>query len=301
MSNQCEHAKSKAGIYAATVTSIRRLLADHFLLTLRSQVFPTACPGQFVQIQCGSPAGIPEQDCRFDPTRVPIVRRPFSLGGWRENNGASEIEILFRVLGPGTAWMSQRRENDEVSVLGPLGKPFSIVRDTDLSLLVGGGTGLPPMMWLARELSKAGLKTTAICGARSESLLPMTICDRKTMPASVAEFGSTPVVITTDDGSLGIHGTVLKGIEEAVRLGGQPRRVVMYSCGPEGMLRAISELAKAKGYECQVCMERMMACGMGTCQSCVVKTKDEQTERGWRYQLCCTDGPVFDSRVILWK
>jgi dihydroorotate dehydrogenase electron transfer subunit len=295
------------GIFLTDVVENTLLCPDHYLLTLAAPGFPAAECGQFVQVQCGSPAGDPVAESLYDPTRVPIVRRPFSLAGARTIAGGMELRILYRVLGPGTAWMGQRRVGDRVSVAGPLGRPFTVDRKAELSLLVGGGTGLPPMMWLGRLMAEAGQRAFGICGARTQTLLPMTFGGTARADVGfanvmrVAEFGETPVVVTTDDGSLGLNGTVLDGIAAVRRAAGvSPERTAIYACGPEGMLRAVAELAAREGIACQVCLERMMACGMGTCQSCVVQTRDEQSSRGWRYQLCCQDGPVFDSRIVMW-
>lgn len=297
----------KRGIFATAVMENRRICPDHFVLRLAAAGFPAAEPGQFVQVQCGSPAGDIGAEERFDASRVPVVRRPFSLAGCKLTAEGAELDILYRVVGPGTAWMAQRSPGDRVSVIGPLGRPFSIRRQAAFSLLVGGGTGLPPMMWLARLLAAQGLRAVAVCGARNQDLLPMDLGGARATAmegvsaAYVAEFGDTPVVVTTDDGSAGLRGTVIDGVRTVrAAVSGEASRTAIYACGPEGMLRAISALAESEGIACQVCMERMMACGMGTCQSCVVRTKDPAGPRGWRYQLCCADGPVFDSRAILW-
>jgi NAD(P)H-flavin reductase len=163
------------------------------------------------------------------------------------------------------------------------------------------------MLYLARILSEAGKDVVAFNGARSASLLPLrlapsvAVSEQGSPALCVAEFAAmdVPAVVTTDDGSLGFDGLISQPFESwlAER---DPGDVVVYSCGPEPMMRAIGEACRARGIECYLSLERHMACGMGTCQSCVCKTRDRSVERGWSFSLCCTDGPVFPAGEIVW-
>ena len=155
-----------------------------------------------------------------------------------------------------------------------------------------------------------GKSVVAFFGARTHDLMPLRIGDPGNLPRDgtsavlaaeeFARFG-TPVVLSTDDGSLGFRGTVCDALAAYRRAwDGDESGVVVYCCGPEAMLAAVARQCTADGIECHVCMESEMACGMGTCQSCVVRVRDQADADGWRYALCCSEGPVFDARAVLW-
>jgi len=121
---------------------------------------------------------------------------------------------------------------------------------------------------------------------------------------AVTEFADcgVPVLISTDDGSLGFAGSAAQAFARYLHAHlEEDSSAVVYSCGPDAMMHATADLAEQYNIPCQVCLERMMACGMGTCQSCVVRIRDASDPKGWVYRLCCTDGPVFDSRVVIWE
>ncbi|MCH8966660.1 MAG: dihydroorotate dehydrogenase electron transfer subunit [Planctomycetes bacterium] len=257
-------------------------------------------------VEHNSPEG-----ARLAGSQRPLLRRAFSIAGLRQVNGHTELEIIHRVVGVATRWMASLCVGDCVSVLAPLGNGFPINSDKSSAWLVAGGVGLPPMLWLAQALYKANRRTVAFCGAQTADLLPLSLdskvavdADATTATLSALEFATSgvPVVISTDDGSLGFRGYVgaaMAAYHEANPT--QADELVVYTCGPEPMMRFVAGFCKARGIECYICMERAMACGMGTCQSCVVEVVDESDPEGWRYQLCCTEGPVFDSRQILWE
>ena len=177
-----------------------------------------------------------------------------------------------------------------------------------MAALVGGGVGIPPLMYLGRHLATVGKEVAAFCGARTKGLLPLTIIpsacvDPEGTPSPcVAEFAAHGVSATlcTDDGSAGLRGFVSTAFQrwlDAKNL--SPGQLIVYSCGPEHMMQAVARICQARGIPCYLALERHMACGMGTCQSCAVKIAADK-ERGWAFKLCCTDGPVFDARQVLW-
>jgi dihydroorotate dehydrogenase electron transfer subunit len=236
-----------------------------------------------------------------------MLRRPFSIAGFRRDADHCEIELLGRVAGPGTAWLAACHPGDAVDILGPLGRPFSHPPAGAEALLVAGGIGLPPIRWLGEELTRQGVACEAVYGAQARDLMPITLALEPPADGSlslcVREFASLgiPAMVTTDDGSCGVQGPVTKGVQHYL-LGRQAAApLYVYACGPEAMLRAVALLCRDRGLPCEVAMERMMACGMGTCQSCVVRVVDETTETGWRYALCCTEGPVFNATKVLWR
>ena len=106
-------------------------------------------------------------------------------------------------------------------------------------------------------------------------------------------------IITTDDGSYGFAGRVTEALVAWLDSGAAPAKPVLYTCGPEGMMKAVAAMARERGLRCEVAVERAMACGMGTCQSCVIRQVADN-ERGWRYRLACTDGPIFEAASLLW-
>lgn len=289
------------GVYNARVVSNAPLCREHYRFVLEVGNFPPAAPGQFLQIQCR------EVD-EAGWSGGPFVRRPFSIGGLRREDGKTRMDIYHRAIGPGTTWLARLREGDEVSIIGPLGRSFPMPDDRRIAYLVGGGIGLPPLIWLAEALHQAGKEVVAFCGGRTKDLIPLTrvaqvpVSGDQGSPA-YEEFArsQTPVVLSTDDGTLGARGRIPDVFAAYLdRHKVSPNDVVVYTCGPDIMMRSTATLAEQRGFDCYVCLERMMACGMGTCQSCVVALRDPDADNGWRYRLCCTDGPVFPSREVIW-
>ena len=243
-------------------------------------------------------------------SQSPMLRRAFSIAGLSRSAERVDVEIIYRVVGTATRWMESLHHGDKVSLLGPLGNAFPVDPHKPTAWLVAGGVGLPPMLWLAEALSATGRRTVAFCGAQTRDLLPLTLdsgappaMDARQATLSAAEFTrhDVPVVISTDDGSLGFPGHVGRALTAYhEKTPPPPDELVVYTCGPEQMIRFVAEFCIARGIECHVCMERAMACGVGTCQSCVVPLRDADDPEGWRYRLCCTDGPVFEAKDVIW-
>ena len=200
------------------------------------------------------------------------------------------------------------------SIVGALARrgitePFEIQPGRPVAYLVGGGVGLPPLIWLAEALRQADRQVVAFCGARTADLLPLRLrpnpeVSGQTPGLAVQEFArwGAAVLVSTDDGSLGVSGQVSDIFDQYVsRHADEAQRAAVYICGPEPMMRAVARVCRERCLPGQACLERMMACGMGTCQSCVVRIRDRADPQGWRYQLCCTDGPVFDSQAVIWE
>jgi dihydroorotate dehydrogenase electron transfer subunit len=304
------------------------LCREHYRLTLQLPEFPPTEPGQFVQVACrdteisyspereldwveGEPLGTSGVEL-MQP--LGFLRRPFSLAGRSDGPEGVRLELIHRIVGVGTQWMSELAVGQTLDVLGPLGNRFRLPAGDEVPLLVGGGVGIPPMLYLARKL--VGKKGVAFCGALTRDLLPLTITDAPAAPSqdstepldNIDEFARYGVgaVITTDDGSYGFRGFVTQALERYLdrRQGGTP---VIYTCGPEGMMKRVAEIAGMRGIECQVAVERAMACGMGTCQSCCIRLRRDPARDGrafegkdWIYKLACTDGPVFLGKDLLW-
>jgi dihydroorotate dehydrogenase electron transfer subunit len=304
-------------LFEGVVSENISLCREHFRLTLCCD--PTLTPrideaaaGQFVHL-APSRSEFDETDgvIGTSASPVPLLRRAFSIAGRKASpDGGRQIDVIYRVVGTATRWMAGLHQGDAVSVMGPLGNVFPIHDDIPRAWLVGGGVGLPPMLWLAEALQDAGRETLAIIGARSADLLALTIDDRDSVPSDTrvassaavefAECGATSI-LCTDDGSLGFHGFTPTAMTQHWKYADvAPEEVVVYTCGPELMMRSVAEFCLEHGIRCYVCMERAMACGAGTCQSCVVSVRDEHAVDAWRYALCCDDGPVFEASRVLW-
>ena len=283
------------------------------------------CPESMDQTssQTVAPNSLRETEPNRLPVETPVMlRRAFSIARLRRETsiatvpdpsaatpGAAVVDLIYRVVGSGTRWMASLRPGDAVSALGPLGCPFPITAKP-IAWMVAGGVGLPPMLWLAEALNRAGKRAVAFCGAQSKDLLALELDDDRpperngfaaTQTAVEFSRSGTPVVISTDDGSLGFHGHIGAAMEAYADANTvTPADVVVYTCGPERMMKYVADFCAARGIECLVCMERAMACGTGTCQSCVVPISDREDADGWRYALCCTEGPVFDATRVIW-
>jgi dihydroorotate dehydrogenase electron transfer subunit len=305
------------------------LCREHYRLVLGLPSFPATEPGQFVQVSCRdmtvdySPDtelewrdGQPPDDPRGVELMSPLalLRRPFSLAGRLDRpDGMVELHLIQRTVGVGTHWMAELREGDPVSVIGPLGNRFTRPPTGGTALLVGGGVGIPPMLYLAEKLAEQ--KGVVFAGALTRDLLPLTITDDGKLPTAddaeprmnVAEFAKHGVsaVLTTDDGSYGFRGFVTQALEQYLdrNAGSSP---IIYTCGPEPMMRRVADIAIARAIECQVAVERAMACGMGTCQSCCIRVRKPDPAavplpgKEWCWRLACTDGPVFRAADLLW-
>jgi dihydroorotate dehydrogenase electron transfer subunit len=340
---------SKRNQFRCTVRANIPLCRDHYRLVLGLPRFPTTEPGQFIQVLCRDPKG-DESECELEwsDSRPPdfsgtdllgplaVLRRPFSLAGRRDTGGGVELDLIHRVVGIGTDWLARLKAGDAVDILGPLGNQFALPPAGGTALLVGGGVGIPPMLYLAEKL--AGRNAVAFCGALTRDLLPLTITAESSDPDNVdprqaiEEFSrhGHPSVVATDDGSYGFRGYVTQALERYLEHSGfgvqgsgrhqprlsplnpEPRNLnlpanpVIYTCGPEPMMKRVADIAAARGLECQVAVERAMACGMGTCQSCCIRVRKPDASkpplvgRDWCYRLACTDGPVFRGAELLW-
>ncbi len=324
--------------FDATVEFNRPICREHFLLRLRIDPltpFPATKPGVFIQLGCRTPDhaidmdALMGHDCEWSPTRMPqlsqpelchplaLLRRPFSLAGRGDDDSGTWVEVIHRVVGVGTAWLAALNTGDAIDLIGPLGNHFALPAGKSIGLLVGGGVGLPPMFYLAQAMHEKGWHAVGFVGALTSDLLAVTFDDTiKPDPAgsaamSVLEFArhGFPAVITTDDGSMGLKGRITAGLEKFLQTltPDAAAQAVIYTCGPEPMMHAVANLAKQFNVDCQVCLEQAMACGMTTCQSCIVKIEDASKPHGtaadgrpWRYKLACTDGPVFDADVVVW-
>jgi NAD(P)H-flavin reductase len=240
----------------------RRSVNAYVELSLAApEIAERAQPGQFVAFAVGGTLS------------AALLRRSIAIAG----AGDGVVTVVVAPHGPGSTWLAGLREGDTVDVVGPLGRPFPLPEPGTPSLLVGGGYGAAALVGLAERLRASGSAVTAIAGAASADRL----CSVEELRAVADD-----VVVTTDDGSAGRRGWVSEPAADRIGAAG-----VVYACGPMGMLRAIGELATARGIPSYVAVEESMACGIGVCMTCVLPIVGEDGRT--RFSRSCTEGPVF--------
>ena len=315
MSERCS--SSDKGVFEAIVSSNRQIGQRFYRLRLEfsgnaARAFVNFQPGQFAELDLSGTAlpsvkTIPE-DLLDTAGRKILLRRPFSFTDVTTNRDKTFAELLYCVVGPATLRMTTLSPGDSVSVIGPLGNGFSVPDDKKTALLVAGGMGVPPLLHLAKVLTAdphaTMIEVIAFAGAKTATELPFEgRLDEisQQFGFSIREFARYGIesLLATDDGSAGYHGFVTDCLVERL---GQPdlaaKDIVIYSCGPEAMLAKVAEIAKDKNINCQVSMERRMACGIGLCQSCAVQCRLNGSNETV-YKMCCKDGPVFDGREVI--
>lgn len=237
-----------------------RVARDHYLLTIKMDA-PGIMPGQFVNIRTAEGTD-------------PLLRRPFSI----YDAEGSVIRVVIRVIGPGTGLLA-KMEPGGINILAPLGRGFTIEKGGDV-LLVGGGVGNAPLLYLAKELRRSGCRVTYIYSIRSKEYM----FGEDEFRASCDRF-----IVTTDDGSAGIKGFATDAAADIISSTGFSR---IYTCGPDPMMMKTVGLA-GPDTPVEVSVENYFGCGVGICVGCTVDTTEG-------YLRACVDGPVFDGRKILW-
>jgi len=273
--------------FTCTVSSNVEILPRVNLMWLKAaHIADTAEPGQFVTLRCG------------DLT----LRRPFSI----HQADAGQVALLFKIVGKGTLWLSQRREGDRLDILGPLGKGFKVETSSRNLLMLAGGIGITPLVFLAQHASSQH-SIRLIYGASADSeLYPLS-----SLPSGIQ------VITVTEDGSGGNRkGLVPDVLPDFLEWADQ-----LYACGPSGMYEGMAKLLRCfespasrasreavlsenftqdkadEGYKlkkCQVSLEVRMGCGVGACYGCSINTR-----KGLK--KVCHDGPVFELGDIVWE
>lgn len=242
------------------------LNANNYLLKLHpreeGKTLPRLQAGQFVQI--------------LPPSGRTLLRRPISVCHYIEET--NELWLLIAAVGRGTRAITELSVGDSLDVILPLGNTFDTA-NSRRPLLVGGGVGIAPILALAHKFNKQGIKPDILLGGRSAEYILL-----------LPEFEALGQVhITTNDGTLGIQGFVTN--HPCIQTEDYDS---IYTCGPRAMMKSVALLAEQRGINCEVSMENMMACGIGACLCCV----EDIHEHG---NVCvCTEGPVFNSKVIKW-
>lgn len=243
----------------------------YFMEILAPEIAAQAKPGQFVHVKCGS-------------TYAPLLRRPISLHSIEPQVG--KIGLLYQIKGQGTKLLAGMRSGQAIDLLGPLGNGFQLPAGLGKALVIGGGMGVAPLLPLLQALQAIGKPATAILGFNDSSSLL-----RVQAYASCAE----KLLLTTVDGSAGEKGLATAPLERELQTA---EYSIVFACGPEPMLRAVTAIADSQGIECQVSLEAYMACGIGACLGCACRTREEGQER---YTRVCCEGPVYDSKAVIWN
>jgi dihydroorotate dehydrogenase electron transfer subunit len=258
----------KKYILDLTVKAVERISPKHVLIRLTDdKPLPEMVPGQFVEV-------------RVDGSPTTFLRRPISINfvDYQQN----ELWLMVAMVGDGTKALGKLQKGDKLNCVLPLGNGFSFQSDgiaSHKALLVGGGVGVAPLLYLGAQMKEQGVEPTFLLGARTASDLLMLDEFKK--------YGR--VCVTTEDGSEGEKGFVTNH-----SLLQQEHFDMIYTCGPTPMMKAVARYAKEKGIACEASLENLMACGLGACLCCVEKTTEGN--------LCvCKDGPVFNINRLLWQ
>jgi len=287
-------AATRGSIYLEQARVLSQLAYDgeQFVLRLAApKCAAHAAPGSFVHIACAE--AIP-------------MRRPLSI--MRADAAAGWIEILYKVEGRGLHALAAHKAGDTLSVLGPIGRPFGAHRERPRTLLVGGGVGIPPMVFLAERLRAAGgsWKPLVLMGSeipfpfrpRPSTLIVPGIPDGTIacMPL-LDEWGVPSRLASRSDFPGCFPGFVTQLADAWLRSLGPAElgEVEIFACGPTPMLEVAAQVARRYGVPCQVSLEEFMACGVGGCAGCAVEVR---TPDGAAMKRVCVDGPVFDAYTV---
>lgn len=247
------------------VLSVTQIHARYVLIKLTdSQKLPEMLPGQFVEV-------------RVDGSPTTFLRRPISINYMdRDRN---ELWLLVATVGDGTRKLAHLQAGDTLNCVLPLGNGFTPAKTGEKVLLIGGGVGVAPLLYMGAEMKQSGQEPTFLLGARTAQDLLMINEFKK--------YGR--VYVTTEDGSEGEKGFVTN---HSILSQEQFDRIS--TCGPTPMMKAVARLAVAKGIACEASLENLMACGLGACLCCVEKTTEGNV-------CVCKDGPVFNIQSLLWE
>jgi dihydroorotate dehydrogenase electron transfer subunit len=246
----------------ATVASQSKLATGIYDMWIKTTLASKARPGQFISV--------------YPEDKSTLLPRPISICETDKEKGM--LRIVYRVAGKGTSEFSTYNEGHNIDILGTLGNGFPIEKAKGKRVfLMGGGIGIPPMLELAKQVGG-----DIIVGYRNNELF---------LSDDLAKYGK--VHIATEDGSVGTKGNVLDAIKSEGLEGD-----IIFACGPMPMLRAIKAYAQEKGMEAYISLEERMACGVGACLGCVVKTKEIDHHSHVKNARICTDGPVYNANDV---
>ncbi|MFH1553227.1 MAG: dihydroorotate dehydrogenase electron transfer subunit [Candidatus Omnitrophota bacterium] len=272
----------KKKIIQAKIISNRKIAADHYVIRVEAaHLGRNSSPGQFVTVKAE------------EGTTDPLLRIPLGVHAVRKEG----IDLLYKVVGPATELLRSKEKGEKIGILGPLGKGFdlaSLLREKDSeAVIVAGGHGVAPLCALAETIIKKKKKVDFFIGACAKKHV---VCTEK-----LKKLGAR-VYVATEDGTRGYKGYVTGLLQKHLKRKGlrlrsgqakNKTRQWVYACGPKPMLAELAKVVKKYNVQAQVSLDAYMACGIGSCLGCAVRTKDG-------YKLVCKDGPVFDAQEIKW-
>lgn len=232
-------------------------------------------PGQFVTVGMGG------EESSMVLRRAFAIHRVQSRGVY-----GGTLDLVVSPVGKGTTWLSKRRRHDTVSLVGPLGKPFTLPTQSVSCTLIGGGYGSAPLFLLAEKLRERGCRVDTIIGASTEDKL-FGALDLKRVSSSL--------VVTTDDGSSGVQGRVTDVLDGVTKAGNTD---IIYACGPMSMLANVAAFATSAKIFSQCSVEESMACGIGVCMTCVLPVIGDDSVT--RMVRSCVEGPIFRGDRVRW-
>jgi dihydroorotate dehydrogenase electron transfer subunit len=273
----------------------QRVRGDYYKLTFEiGRGTPVPLPGQFYNIRCSEGTD-------------PLLRRPLSVHRVLRGREGLRVEILYRVIGKGTQWLTQKNKGEALDALGPLGNGFRLDPHVNRIVLVAGGIGIAPLYAAAEDALAAipDAEVAVVFGVRAKTDL--------FFDAECRRLGE--LFLATDDGSLGFKGTATALLVDLLESDRLSAKASFFGCGPKAMLKELTKVAGRFDLALQVTLEENMGCGFGACLSCALPLKpsavrkDSQwpknflqwDEEGKRlYALICKDGPVFDGKEVDW-
>lgn len=256
----------------ATLITRKKTWPGYVLLRLKSpELARRSKPGQFLMV-------------KVSDLPYPLLRRPLSIHA-RDGDG---VELFFARVGLGTGILADKKTGERLDILGPLGKGFTIPKAAKGKMfgLVGGGRGIAPLYFLARELQERGGHPRIFYGGRSEADLPLL---RKFAAPKMEVF------ISTDDGSAGFPGVVTAMLEKELARSSRP--ALLYACGPDRMMKRVGEIAAELKVPAELSLESVMGCGIGACWGCVHKIRKGAAAE---WVKICEEGPVFPASEVVW-
>lgn len=250
-------------IVNSPVVEITEIQKDIFIQKIYSpEIARQIKPGQFLNI-------------RVSESIFPLLRRPFSICDVEEDY----IYLMFNIFGEGTRILAHKHIGDDIDILGPLGNGFNLDDDYDTAIIVAGGLGAAPFPFVTRLLQNKKEIITFVGGRTKKDVINYTFINVNT---------------ATDDGSLGYHGNVVELFSQELS-NFSDKKLKVFGCGPNAMLRALKELCIKHNLNCEVSTECAMACGFGICQGCPI----ESAHQSDKYLLVCKDGPVFNVKDVI--
>jgi dihydroorotate dehydrogenase electron transfer subunit len=261
MLNKLETDNAPQQVRTQIISSMPVTTGVHLIELEAPSIAAIARPCQFAMLKCGNGA---------------FLRRPLSIH--RVNRDRTRLSFLFAVVGKGTEWLSQTRKGDIVDVLGPLGNGFDLLPSSREILMLAGGLGLAPLVFLADEALSKGVRVNLAYGTATDQRY-----GKEMLPEGIN------LLEYTDDGSCGRHGLVTECLPDFMQSADQ-----IFACGPLPMFKALSRQQNLAGKNVQVSLETRMACGVGVCYGCTIKALSGLKQ-------VCHDGPVFNLDEVVWE